>query len=126
MSERTRALLDKHVANGTPYHWDLDAATFEIGGATLRLVVVGTVAEDSFLWAWANESIPLPARSESERVRQFGVEHDLGLLIEPCAPGGLAQGKECVAVAGRILDADAAWIERTGEEDSFILFVLFE
>lgn len=124
MAARTRELLEKHrIVMGSKYHWDLDAAAIEIGGVQLRLVTVGTVAGNSFLWSWANEEIPASAKVGIDKVRQFGVENDLGLLSEPCAPGGLAQGKECLAIAGRVLDAHGIWIDET--DAGFILFVLY-
>jgi hypothetical protein len=88
-----------------------------------RLVTVGTVAGDSFLWAWDNDAIPASAKVGIDKVRQFGVENDLGLLSEPRAPGGLAQGKECLAIAGRVLDAHGIWIDEI--DAGFILFVLY-
>src|SRR5262249_7083273 len=95
-----------------------------IGEARFRLVTVGTVSGDSFLWAWANESIPESGKAGVEKVRQFGVDHDLALLMEPCAPGGLSQAKECLAIAGRVLDANGIWIDRT--DAGFIVFALHE
>src|SRR5262245_56391000 len=106
MTARTRELLAQHgIAMGASYHWDLDTGAIVIGDVKFRLVTVGTVSEDSFLWAWANEAIPAGAKVDIDKVRQFGVDNDLGLLSEPCASGGLAQGKECLAITGRVLDA---------------------
>lgn len=120
MSARNEALQ----LHGSTYHWDLETASFVIGQATFRLLLVGTVVGDSFLWSWANDAIPLAATRGIEQVRAFGVEHDLGLLLEPDAEGGLAQGKECLALAGRILDARAVWIDRT--EAGYMLFALLD
>jgi hypothetical protein len=122
MATRTRHLLAS-VEMGSDYAWDLDAAAMAMDGATFRLVTVGTVAGDSFLWAGANDSIPERAKVGIDRVREFGVENDLGLLSEPCAAGGLSQGKECLAIAGRVLDAHGTWIDET--DAGFILFVLY-
>jgi hypothetical protein len=120
MSERSRRL-----EAGAAYRWDLDDAQFVLGEATYDLTVVGTVLGDSFLWSWANEAIPARAKTRIAEVRQFGVEHDLPLLREPRAPGGLPQGKECVAVAGRILDADAVWIRPSrSPTEPWLFFVL--
>jgi hypothetical protein len=125
MATRTRELLDRHgIPPRAAYRWDLETATLVIGGVELHLVTVGTVANDSFLWAWANEAIPAAAKAGIERVRQFGIERDLGLLVEPCVPGGLAQAKECLALAARILDASGCFIDPTNE--GFIVFALRE
>jgi hypothetical protein len=126
MTARMRELLARHeVPTGAAYRWDLDAGVMTIGDAQFRLVTIGTVAADnSFLWAWGNDSLPASATVGLEQVRSFGVEHELPLLSEPYVHGGLAQAKECLALAGRVLDADGVWINKT--DAGFILFLLFE
>jgi len=125
MSDRMRELCTRYrLAPGSPYHWDLEAAAFTIGDTPFRLITVGTVEDDSFLWAWADDSIPAAAKVGLERVRQFGIDNGLDLLVTHCAAGGLAQAKECVAIAGRVLDAAGFWIEQI--EAGFIVFLLCE
>jgi len=125
MTARTRDLLARHdLPRGTAYRWDLDAGAIVIGDKQLRLTTIGTVADDSFLWSWANDAIPASAKVGVEKVRLFGVENDLPLLAEPFMHGGLAEGKECLALAGRVLEADGIWIDQT--DAGFILFVLYE
>ncbi|HEX7700795.1 MAG TPA: hypothetical protein VF403_08740 [Kofleriaceae bacterium] len=125
MTARTRELLARHsIPTSAAYHWDLDAGVIVIGEATFGLTTVGTVDDASFLWAWANDALPANGKRGIEAVRQFGLEHGLGLLVEPCARAGLAQAKECLAIAGRILDARGIWIDKT--EVGSILFVLYE
>jgi hypothetical protein len=125
MSSRTTDLLARYgLTMGSPYQWNLDSGEMVIGGVSFPLVTVGTVSGESFLWAWANEAIPSSAKRGLERVRQFGEENDLALLFTPCASGGLPQAKECLAIAGRVLDASGAWIDRT--EGGHIAFVLHQ
>ena len=123
MASRTRQLFAKHgLTPGSPSLWDLDAGELVVGGAHFPLIAVGTVSGDSFMWAWANDAIPTPAKEGLDRVRAFGEEHDLQLLVTPCISGGLAQAKECLAIAGRVLDASGVWLDRT--EAGYIAFVL--
>jgi len=125
MAFRTRDLLSRHgLTTGSRYHWDLAAGEIRFGEVAFGLTAVGTVSGDSFMWAWANESIPDGSKKGIERVQQFGQENDLGLLLTPCAAGGLAQAKECLAIAGRVLDASGVWIDRT--EDGYIVFLLHD
>jgi hypothetical protein len=125
MSARTTALLAKHaLPTGAPYRWQLDRAVLVVGDVEFPLVTVGTVAGDSFMWGWANEAIPAVAKRGLERVRAFGETNDLGLLCSPCVPGGLAQAKQCVALAGRVLDAAGVWLDATAH--GHIAFVLGE
>jgi hypothetical protein len=125
MSTRMRELLERHeLPAGAPYRWDMETGTMTIGDVTFRLVTVGTASGDSFLWSWANEALPAMGKRGIERVRAYGVEHDLALLIQPEHNGGIPQAKECVALAGRILDAAGFFVEPT--EHGCIVFVLFE
>jgi hypothetical protein len=127
MSQRTRDLIARHeLGADTDYHWNIESATMTIGPLKLRLVVVGTVstAEDSFVWSWANETIPKQAKLGIEKVGDFGEENDLKLLTEPMHGGGKATGEECLAVAARILDASAIWIDTTAH--GYIFLALFE
>lgn len=125
MASRTNELMVRHVLpNGAPYRWDLDRAELAIGGVSFRLVTVGTVAGNSFMWAWANESIPMDAKQRLEEVRAFGMQNDLSLLTTACVGGGLAQARECLAIAGRVLNANGIWLDRT--ESGHIVFALFE
>jgi hypothetical protein len=125
MSARMTELMSRHgLEAAARCHWDLEAGKITIGDATFRLVTVGTVAGDQFLWSWANDAIPASAKAGIERVSGFGNDNDLCLLTHPYSPGGLAQAKECLALAGRILDADGVWIDQT--ESGYIVFILFE
>lgn len=125
MSQRTRDLIARNkLGADTDYHWNIDDAIMTIGPLKLRLVVVGTVSGESFLWSWANETIPGQAKAGIEKVGDFGAEHDLKLLTEPMHGGGKSTGEECLAVAGRILDASAIWIDTT--EHGYIFLALFE
>lgn len=125
MSQRTRDLFARNkLGADTDYKWSIEDATMTIGPLKLRLVVVGTVSGDSFLWSWGNETIPKHAKLGIEKVGDFGDENGLKLLTEPMHGGGKATGDECLAIAGRILDASAIWIDRT--EHGHIFFALFE
>jgi hypothetical protein len=55
-------------------------------------------------------------------VRAFGETHDLPLLITPEWPGGLADGLEMLAVAGRVQGADGAFVD--GKQGLKLLFTL--
>ena len=121
MRDRSKALLSPL---GERYEWDLDAARFTAGEKAFRLVVVGTVTEETFLWSWSNDSIPAAAKQGIDAVREFGVRNGLTLLVQEASPGGLAQGKECLAIAGRVLDAEGCFVDEL-REGSFVLLLLF-
>ena len=111
MQARNAVFVSTFGLEAAPYRWDLDSAllTFRLGECDVvaDLCLVGTTsqAEGTFLWAWANETIPACAVRGLEEVRVFGVTHGLGLLTEPEWAGGRADALEVMAIAGRLLDA---------------------
>jgi hypothetical protein len=128
MKAQNRAWLQRFALQGAPYHWDLETAALTFARASDRVVadicVIGTVshADTTFLWAWANDTIPPIARRGLELVREFGETHDLPLLITPEWSGGRAEGLEMLAVAGRIQSASGGFVDEA--DDLTLLFTL--
>ena len=56
-----------------------------------------------------------------KKTTEFGTLHDLPLLTQAEWPGGEAESKEMVAVAGRILDPEGIWIDRSGDLACFFV-----
>ena len=129
MQERNRVWVERLGLAGVPYQWDLDSGTVRFtradGVIVADLCLVGTVSESegTYLWGWANETLPTHARHRLDEVREFGHRHGLGLLTDPEWPGGRAEGLEMLSVAGRILDADGALVDTAG--DVTLFFALF-
>ncbi|MGG5824058.1 DUF6882 domain-containing protein [Falsiroseomonas sp. HW251] len=128
---RSEPRLDRAFGlDDAPYRWDLAEARIRIGPGTGRVNVeadvcaVGSTAGETFLWTWANPSIPPGSRRGLEQVRAFGERHGLSLLTDAQWRGGRPEGLEMLAVAGRILDAEGTWTE-TGPCTT-IFFVLFD
>jgi hypothetical protein len=121
MQARNREWVDRHHLAGAPYFWDLATATIAFNRSSIRVVadlcVIGTASkvEGTFLWAWANETISAEAKRGLEKVRAFGLEHDLGLLTRSELAGGRAEGLEALAIAGRVLKADGVWVDERGK-----------
>ena len=112
-----------------PYTWDLGSAllTFRRKNAALvaDLTLVGTLSDTqgSFLWSWANNDLPDRATIRIGRVREFGTDHDLPLLIDAEIHADHAQALELAIVAGRVLDAQGLFIDRC--DDLTLYFLLF-
>jgi hypothetical protein len=122
MQERNAAWQQRFaLPDGSPFLWDIKTATIQFRRNTDQVVasvcVVGTTSkrEGTFLWAWANESIPAFARKRLEQVHDFGTRHELELLATPEFPGSRAEALEMLAVAGRVLDAEGVFIHSVGE-----------
>jgi hypothetical protein len=129
MQDRNRDWIARFELEKAPYHWDLEHATITFTRPGDRAVVadicvVGTTESNgTFRWAWANDALPAVALAQPDRVREFGRSHDLGLLTDAEWPGGRAEGLEMLAVAGRILGAEGAWVDTSG--DLTLFFLLF-
>jgi len=130
MHERNRDWTSRFGLDGAAYSWDLEQTTITFARPDDVVIgdicVVGTAAESTgtFLWAWANEALPRRAWATLDAVRQFGRLHRLSLLMDAEWPGGRAEGLEMLAVAGRILDAEGAWVDTSG--DLTLFFLLFD
>jgi hypothetical protein len=116
------------IPTGTPYQWHLDCGEimFDRGHDLLvaDLCIVGSTSssEGTFQWSWANARTPSAALRDIGRVRAFGKEHGLELLVDAEWPGGKPEGLEMLALAARILDGEGGWVAPSG--DLILYFVL--
>jgi hypothetical protein len=128
MQARNEEWVTRFSLQGAPYRWDLGTAELRFERASDHVVadicLIGTVSEaqGTFLWAWANETTPSTAVRGLELIRTFGEAHDLPLLTTSEWQGGLADGLEMLAIAGRIQDATGVFVDREG--DLTLLFTL--
>ena len=126
--ERNNQWVAKFGLTDNPYNWCLSRAEImfrrEKDFVVADICVVGTTSihEGTFLWSWANEGIPENAKSDIHKVRKFGENNDLTLLIKEEWEGGRTEALEMLANSTRILDGEGAWVD-TGTDVS-IFFVL--
>ncbi|TCO49423.1 hypothetical protein EV646_103401 [Kribbella antiqua] len=104
------------------YHWDLKQAaiTWSRAGTvvwTARLTLIGTVslAESSWLWSWANDSLPAAAAGDTHLVREYGEKHGFPVLPWPGFNHHPDLVKEARVVSAAVLDADALWTDQSGD-----------
>jgi hypothetical protein len=125
MQARNDAFVAAHELTDAPYRWNLQLARIgfmlDPDAVLADICVVGSVSAQAgtFLWGWANEAVPPAATARLEAVRAFGLEHGLHRLSTPEWVGGVPDGLEMLAIAGRLLDATAVWIERDGDRTIF-------
>ncbi len=123
---------NRYQLKDAKYFWDLDKCQLVFTTSerivTTEICVVGTASEshDTFLWSWANDNLSCNVTKPLEIVRQFGKEHDLWLLTTDELSGGVSQGKECLAIATRILGAEGAFIDCTGDLTLFFTLSNFQ
>jgi len=82
-----------------------------VATACADFAFIGTysTASGSFLWAWANQSIPAKEREVSRRVKDYGVREDFAPLVAPRVPCTEREALEIAAVAWDILNAEAPY-----------------
>ena len=121
---RNDAWRDRFGLAGGRYDWDLDRAEIVFQRPSDEVVadfcMIGTIAGGTFLWGWANDSLPRAATHRIDLVRAFGLQHDLPLLTTPHFPGDRAQGLELLAVAARVQDAEGMFIDSTDDAIVFL------
>ncbi|ARF76413.1 hypothetical protein B7C62_32120 [Kitasatospora albolonga] len=110
------------LSGDVAYDWSIDDAriTWSREGKvflTGRLTVIGSVsvAQQTWLWSWANESLPQAALGDIERVRRFGEENGFPVLPWPGFTSHLELVAEARMVAASVLDAEGLWVEPTDD-----------
>lgn len=103
---------------GTWPRWDYDldsgTLTFSENGVPrviAQIQVVGTTstAAKTWMWAWANESMPSCVTSKLSEVRDFGRREGLQKLIEPEIADDEFLGWAMTAIAARLIHAKGAY-----------------
>jgi hypothetical protein len=114
--------LIEWLGEDVQYHWDLEQAaiTWSRGGrafGTARITLIGTVSlsEASWLWSWANDSLPPAAVGDMHLVRQYGEKHDYPVLPWPSFRHHPDLVKEARVVSAAVLDADGLWTDQSGD-----------
>jgi hypothetical protein len=69
----------------SPWRGELVFSTGGVPKVVARVQVVGTFSPKggAWHWAWANPTLPEPVRREVLRVRQYGEERTLLMLMQP-------------------------------------------
>lgn len=118
---RQQRLIER-LGDDAQYHWDLEQAviTWSRAGTafcTARLTLIGTVSltESSWLWSWANDSLPAAAIGDMPKVRQYGEAHGYPVLPWPSFEHHPDLVKEARVVSAAVLDATALWTDQSGD-----------
>lgn len=121
VAARQQRLIER-LGDDAQYHWDLEQAviTWSRAGTafcTARLTLIGTVSltESSWLWSWANDSLPAAAIGDMPKVRQYGEAHGYPVLPWPSFEHHPDLVKEARVVSAAVLDATALWTDQSGD-----------
>ncbi|HET8922901.1 MAG TPA: hypothetical protein VFN26_07870 [Candidatus Acidoferrum sp.] len=117
------------ISSWPRWEYDFERATLTFSQESVPKVlasiqVVGTtsISRGTWLWGWANESLPSKVTSELERVRRFGKAERIAELTEAELPDDEYLGWEMTAIAARLLDAKGGY--RCPGENGFV-YVLY-
>jgi hypothetical protein len=123
--------LERTFKAGSYERWDYDLETCEfvfsdngIPKVVAKFQAVGSFSSNAktWLWSWANASIPKTACDQIHRVREFGVSHGVVKLTEPKWSAEEADGWEMAAVATVILGGKGVY--RCPNKNG-LLFIVF-
>ena len=121
MQIRNDALIERFQLAETHYRWNLELGRMgfllQTEAVVAEICVVGSISDaaGTFLWEWDNDAVTPISIARLAPFREFGDTQDLRRLTTPEWAGAHSDGLEMLAVAGRILDAEAVWIERDGD-----------
>lgn len=121
--ERQFAMVERfRLADGTRYRWSLADAriTWSRDGAEFlsgRITMIGSVSasDGSFLWSWANPTLPQPALGEIDRVRRYGEANGFPLLMWESFHNHGEMVNAARQVSAAVLDAEGLWTDTKGD-----------
>jgi hypothetical protein len=99
--------------------WDVDLTSgnlrFRASGRTCPIEVIGSEANGSWMWGWANASIGPALVKRVTSIREWGKQRGIealtksGFALPPWEPGKLLSGMSCMAIAAGLLNAPAIY-----------------
>ena len=114
--------LASQLGFGTELTWNVDQDTgllkldFEKGTPLqARIQIIGTWDGDSFLWAWANQSINADLARDSKALSEWGKGQGWGLFRSEKFPAIARDGSVLAALAASILDASGTYTQESGQ-----------
>lgn len=106
---------------------DTGTLTFSTGGkpgVVAHVLAVGSITgkPPTWLWSWADSSLPETLSEPMLRVRKFGKDHGFKKLTDPNWPGDKSDGWKMAAAAAYILSAKGAYRAPYGDGAVFLIF----
>ncbi|WP_212816896.1 DUF6882 domain-containing protein [Polymorphospora rubra] len=125
VGQRQAAMVSDHGLSGdVQYHWSMDDASivWSRGGRDFvhgRITMLGSVdhVRQTWLWSWANDSLPQAVLGGINAVRQYGEEHVFPLLVWPSFRAEQTPVTQARVVAAGVLGAEGLWFEPGDEVD---------
>lgn len=115
---------------GQSQRWDFSFDTGELVFTFPNMIVrapaqvIGSFdsEEGSWMWAWANPSIPETLARDSIRAREYGEHHHVQRLTTPSWPGDEMDGWQMAAFANRLCESNGVYRGPAGTAFVFLTF----
>jgi hypothetical protein len=123
-------LCEEEFRIGSWQRWDYDleraTLTFSENGvpkvlASIQVIGTTSVSGGTWMWGWANESLPPNVTKAVAKVREFGQAENIAKLTEAELRDDEYLGWEMTAVAAKLLGAKGAY--RCPDENGFVYVV---
>ena len=118
---RQQQLIER-LGDDAQYVWDLDRAgiTWSREGSVFcsaRITLIATVSrsESTWLWSWANDSLPPAAVGDAHKVREYGEQHGFPVLPWESFDDHPELVTEARVVSAAVLDAAGLWTDQAGD-----------
>ena len=97
------------IAGAKTWNYEMADHSLTIGPHRFAMTLIGThsAVQQSWLWAWANEDFPAPAREKSAAVRGLFAATGFKVFTDPGLPVAEADVLDLVALAIHQLGASA-------------------
>ncbi|MDB5318776.1 MAG: hypothetical protein JWN40_407 [Phycisphaerales bacterium] len=118
--------FQQRIAGAARWFYEMADGSLTIGDTRFGMTPIGTysAAQQSWLWAWANEEFPPMAKESAAAVRDLYVVTGLRVFVGPSTPASPADAMSCVAFAVHQLGAIAMF--RSPSEDPVLYLAVFE
>jgi Family of unknown function (DUF6882) len=110
------------LAGDARYHWSMDEAriTWSRGGTAFlsgQITMIGSVSvpQQTWLWSWANPSLPALVLGKVDQVRRYGEANDFPVLPWKSFNYHPDLVTEARVVAASVLDAEGLWFDDLGD-----------
>lgn len=97
----------QRIAGAGRWFYDLSDCTLSIGDEVFSITPIGTYSAErqSWLWAWANEDFPLPARDVAKRLQDLHATTGFGVFANPGVEASASDADDFVAMSVHHLGA---------------------
>ncbi|MEM7734171.1 MAG: DUF6882 domain-containing protein [Deinococcota bacterium] len=103
---------------------DLDTGMLTITLADKRvqtpLQIVGTLVEDIFTWAWADDQIPNALTTHAQNVRDYGQLKEVSEIITPTVQASADDGWQYATLASFLARVDGVYVAQVDDKQVYV------